>query len=225
MAPPQFSLLDRLAGLPYFRTMKPDRLALLAGCAVARHYPAGMMIFGQDEPSAGLWIVERGRVKVSRLSPDGREHILLFVGPGESFNEIAMLDGHANPATATALEDVTAWTLASALLLEALRADPELALDVITSLCGRVRQLVQQIEDLALCSVTSRLARFLLKQIEDPVLSGPVVTRALIASHLATTPESISRGLRALEQIGAIRFDRQNIVILRQDLLDSVAME
>lgn len=224
-APPTFSLVDRLASLPYFRAMSPDRLGTLAGYALSRTFAAGEMIFMQDAPSAGLWIVEEGRVKISRIAPDGREHILLFVGPGESFNDIPALDGGPNPGMATALSPVTAWKLPPEVLLDELRADPELALAVIGILAGRMRQLVQQIEDLALCSVTARLARFLLKQAADASLSGPGVTRATIASHLATTPETVSRALRTLEEIGAIRFDRQTILIERADLLHSVAME
>ncbi|MBI5960855.1 MAG: cyclic nucleotide-binding domain-containing protein, partial [Chloroflexi bacterium] len=81
------SLVERLANQPYFRALTTDRLDALAGYAVLRTFAAGEMILVQVTPSAGLWIVARGQVKVSRLSPDGREHILLFVGPGDSFND------------------------------------------------------------------------------------------------------------------------------------------
>jgi DNA-binding transcriptional regulator YhcF (GntR family) len=69
------------------------------------------------------------------------------------------------------------------------------------------------------------LARFILLQLDNSALCGPGVTRASIAAHLATTPETVSRALHTLEDIGAIRFDRQDIVIVRPDLLHSVAME
>jgi CRP/FNR family cyclic AMP-dependent transcriptional regulator len=223
--PPAFSLADRLGSLPYFRAMSPDRLAALARHALCRHFAAQEMILIQGEAISGLWVVEEGRVKVFRLSPDGREHILLLVGPGESFNDIPALDGGPNPANAVALSEVTAWTLSPDDLLAELRADPDLALAVIGTLSQRMRGLVQQIEDLALYSVTARLARFLLKQMTDTSLSGPGVTRATIAAHLATTPETVSRSLRTLEEIGALRFDRQRIIIVREDLLRSVAME
>lgn len=222
---PTFSLADRLAGLPYFRAMHPSRLEALAGYALVRRFAPGEMLLVQDAPSAGLWIVEEGRVKISRINPEGREHILRFIGPGESFNDIPALDGGPNPATATALSPVSAWVLPPGVLAGELRADPDLALSVIEILSERMRMLVQQIEDLALCSVTARLARFLLKQMADASLSGPGVTRATIAAHLATTPETVSRALRTLEEIGAIRFDRQTILIVREDLLRSVAME
>jgi CRP/FNR family transcriptional regulator len=220
---PSFSLIDRLAELPYFGALNADRLAALAGYAICRRFESQETIFGWGEPSAGLWIIEAGRVKISRVSADGREHILRLAGPGDSFNEIPALDGGPNPANATALSQVVAWTLPSGVLLGELRADNELALTVIGVLVKRMRDLVQQIEDLALCSVTARLARFLLRQLDGT--AGPGVTRATIAAHLATTPETVSRALRTLEEIGAIRFDRQEILIVRVDLLRSVAME
>jgi CRP-like cAMP-binding protein len=224
-SPAAFSLIERLADLPYFRALNADRLAALADRALCRTFAPQTTLFAWDEPAAGLWIIEDGRVKICRVSADGREHILRFAGPGDSFNEIPALDGGPNPASAITLSDVTAWVLPADVLRDALRADHELAMVVIDVLAQRTRELVQQIEDLALCSVTARLARFILLQLDNAALSGPGVTRASIAAHLATTPETVSRALRTLEDIGAIRFDRQDIVIVRPDLLHSVAME
>jgi CRP-like cAMP-binding protein len=220
-----FSLIERLADLPYFGALSSDRPAALADRALCRTFAPQTTLFAWDEPAAGLWIIEAGRVKICRVSADGREHILRFAGPGDSFNEIPALDGGPNPASAITLSEVTAWVLPTDVLQAALHADHDLALAVIEVLVQRTRELVQQIEDLALCSVTARLARFLLNQLENTALSGPGVTRASIAAHLATTPETVSRALRTLEDIGAIRFDRQDIVIVRPDLLRSVAME
>jgi CRP/FNR family transcriptional regulator len=90
---------------------------------------------------------------------------------------------------------------------------------VLQGLVERVRQLVGRVEDLALRPVTARLAHFLLQQVENPTLDHPAITRALIAQHLATTPESISRSLRVLEEAGAIRFDRHHIIITAVDSL------
>jgi CRP-like cAMP-binding protein len=97
-------------------------------------------------------------------------------------------------------------------------------LNVIRLLAVRVRSLVSQIEDLALYSVIVRLSRFLLKQSEDPSLSGPGITRTAIAGHINTTPQTISNVLHSLEEMGAIQFDRHRIVILNENLLRSIAM-
>jgi CRP/FNR family transcriptional regulator len=166
-----------------------------------------------------LWILERGRIKIYKLSPDGQEYILRFFVPGDTFNDLAVLDSAPNAASAMAVTDGEAWVIPRAVFNTSLREDHELCLAVLQGLAGRVRELVDRVEDLALRPVTARLARFLLEQVDDPTLAHPAVTRALIASYLATTPESISRSLRALETTGAIRFDRHRIIISNPDIL------
>lgn len=221
----QFSLAVSLGHHPYFQNLAPQSLARLAAVAVPRAAGAGEVLFLEGDPSAGLWVLEQGQVKVYKLSAEGREHILHLIGPGESFNDIPALDGGPNAASAAALSEIAAWVIGSEVLREAIRRDPALAQAAIDALTARVRMLVQQIEDLALYPVQARLARFLLSRLEDPAAEHPGVTRAAIAAHLATTPETVSRMLRALEQAGAIRFDRHRIVIVNVPLLRALALE
>jgi CRP/FNR family transcriptional regulator len=220
---PEFSLADRLADLPYFRSLAPDRMEALVSQALCRPFEAQEILFLQGDLDTGLWVIAEGRVKISKSSLDGREHILFVMGSGDSFNEIPTLDDGPTAASAAALTDGIAWVLPAAVLQAEIRRDPQLALTVIGVLTARTRTLVQQIEDLALCSVLARLARFLIKQTEQPNFDG--ISRATMAAHLATTPETVSRALRTLEDIGAIRFDRHQIKIIKPELLRSVAME
>jgi CRP-like cAMP-binding protein len=220
---PISALLGRLRAVSYFAELPTPAFSGLAAQALRREYLEGTTIFVEGEPASGMWLVESGRVKVYKLNPEGEEHILHFLGPGSTFNDIAAFDGAPNPANAAALTQTTLWLLPSSALYTLVRDHHAFATRVIQLMAGRVRTLVRQIEDLALYSVTIRLARFLLKQADDPALSGPGVTRAAIAAHLATTPESVSRSLRALEENGAIRFDRHRIIIEREDLLRLIA--
>jgi len=214
---------NRLRALAYFETLDADALERLAEQTQRRHFEVGETIFLEGDPADGLWIIDQGRVKVYKINPEGEEHILHLLGDGNTFNDIAALDGGTNPANAAALSAATLWLVPSDVLRDLLLNNGQVALRVIQILAGRVRVLVQQIEDLALYSVTIRLARFLLKQAEDPALSGPGVTRAAIAAHLATKPETVSRSLRALEANGAIRFDRHRIIIADEHLLRAIA--
>ncbi|GIK55033.1 MAG: Crp/Fnr family transcriptional regulator [Chloroflexi bacterium] len=214
-----FSVHAMLQQMPYFAHVAEPALSELAQQAVHRTFAANEMILGEGEPSAGLWIVENGRVKAYKLSPDGQEYILRFFGPGDTFNDLAALDDAPNAASATAVTAVSAWVIPTSVLTAALQADHQLALAVLQGVVGRVRDLIGRVEDLALRPVTARLARFLLEQVENPALAHPAITRALIANHLATTPESISRSLRVLEKAGAIRFDRHRIIITQPDIL------
>ncbi len=216
-------LSQYLLALPYFENLDPLSLDTLRQQVQPRAFDADQIIFSEGDDAAGMWLVEQGRVKIFKLNPEGEEHILHFLGEGNTFNDIAALDGGSNPANAAALTNVSLWLLPTNDLHHLLATNPQVALRVIRLLAGRVRGLVHQIEDLALYSVSIRLARFLLKQSEDPALSGPGVTRAAIASYLATTPESVSRSLRTLEETGAIRFDRHRIIIEREDLLRTIA--
>lgn len=209
--------------IPYFAHVSDSHLAGLAEGALRREFAAGSVIFLEGDPSAGLWVLENGRVKAYKLSPDGQEYILRFFGPGDTFNDLAALDNAPNAASTMAVTDVMAWVIPTAVFRDALQENHELALAVIQGLAGRVRHLVGQVEDLALRPVTARLARFLLEQIEEPALAHPAVTRALMANHLATTPESVSRSLRVLEKAGAIRFDRHQIIIAQPDILRELA--
>lgn len=218
---PVQSLLRRS---PYFMTIGEAALTNLAGQAVPRTFSAHEMIFAEGQPSAGLWIIEHGRVKAYKLSPDGQEFIMRFFGPGDTFNDLAALDGAPNPTNTSAMTVVSAWVIPTAVFSAALAVDPDLARGVLQGLTGRVRHLVGQLEDLALRPATARLARFLLEQVQDPTLAHPAVTRALIANHLATTPETVSRSLRILEAEGAIRFDRHRILILAPDKLRELAL-
>lgn len=218
------SVATFLRAHPYFALVPQEQLNVLARQAKRRTFVAGEVLFLTGEPSAGLWIIERGRVKVFKTTPEGREHVLHLLGPGDTFNDVSALDSGPNAASAMAISAGVAWVLRAAVLEAALADDHALALGVIHGLNQRMRQLVVQIEDLALRSVTARLARFLLVQRENPSLSGPAVTRALIATHLGTTPETVSRALRTLEETGALAFDRHRIIIRNAALLREIAM-
>jgi CRP/FNR family transcriptional regulator len=219
-----FSPLTYLKTLPYFEGVDECLLLDLADQTVQRTFGAGEVLFLEGDPGAGLWIIEQGRVKVYKVNADGLEHVLRIFGDRDTFNDIPALDAGPNPANAATLSESVLWVLPHTALQVAAQRDSRLSANVIRILAGRVRGLIRQIEDLALYSVVVRLARFLIQQTEDRALSGPGVTRAAIAAHLATTPQTISTVLRELEVAGAIRFNRHEIAIVDVTLLRSIAM-
>lgn len=219
------TIQSHVSSVIYFRGITSEEITYVTNNSVLRTFAANEMIFLEGEPAQGLWIVESGRVKIYKLSPDGNEHILHLRGPGKTFNDIGALDGGDNPANAAALSaEVQVWLVPIDIITHVLTHNPQVALNVIRLLAKRVRSLVGQIEDLALYSVIVRLARFLIKQVDDPSLSGPGVTRTAIAAHLNTTPQTISVALRELEAAGAIEFDRHQITIVDETQLRAIAL-
>ncbi len=212
-----------LAGLPYFAGLDDHALGGVAERATERSFQPDEVIFLEGDETQGLWVVEDGTVKITKLTPEGDEYILHLRGPGDSFNDVGALDGGGTAANAIALSMVTAWTLAPSCLDEVLLQYPEVARASLRMLAGRVRVLNRQLEEVTLYPAIARLARFLLSQAEDPNLSGPGITRSAIAAHLATTPETVSRALAKIQDAGAIRFDRHRILIVQEELLRSIA--
>jgi CRP/FNR family transcriptional regulator len=220
----EFSVADCLARHPFFEALAPADRTWMAGRAAARTFGAGEMVYLEGDPCSGLWMIEKGGIKVFKLNPEGTEHILHLLGPGDTFNEISALDGGPHPANAAAMTNAVCWLLPSEAVIQALHTYPGLAISVIGKLTLRVRTLVEHIESLALYPVAARMARFLLQQADSSTLGQTGITRAAIAAHLATTPETVSRVLRSFEEAGAVRFDRHQIVIVDAAALRAIAL-
>lgn len=208
-----------LRHVSYFAQLPEPVLAALAAACVERRYDRGQIIFLEGDPCAGLHIVAAGEVKVFKLSPQGREQILHRFGPGDTFNDVAVLDGGPNPASAAALTDAKLWVITRGEMRRLVQAYPALAWALIESIARRTRHLVGMVEDLSLRSVKSRLARLLLAEAERAAKSGELdrsqmVTQAEMAARLGTVREMIGRALRELADERLIEFDRHRIVII-----------
>ena len=202
--------------VPYLAHLPSPIIAALANVAAPRHYQAGAVIFTAGDPDNALYMVEHGKVKICRYSKEGREQTLNLFGPGDTFNDVAALDGGPSPATALAFNDATLWRVARAELQALATRHPTLAWALIESIARRTRYLVGLVQDLSLRSVKSRLAKLLLEQAKG--VPQEAVTRMLtqeeLASRLGTVREVVGRALRTLVNAGIIEFDRHQIVIL-----------
>lgn len=217
-----------LRRVPYFAGLPDPVFVALIAAAVERRYGRGQVIFLEGEPGAGLHVIAEGQVKIFKLSPQGREQILHRLGPGDTFNDVAVLDGGPNPASAAALTDVTLCVIARADIQRLAQVYPVLAWALIESIARRARHLVAMVEDLALRSVKARLARLLLAEAlgsaaADEIDRSQMVTQAELAARLGTVREMIGRVLRELADEGFIALDRHRIVILARERLAAVA--
>lgn len=214
-----------LAQVRFLRGLPDEILEALAACAIPIHYPAGTLIFLEGDPVVYLYLVERGIVKISRLSQEGREHILVLIRPGDTFNDVAVMDGGPNPATATAHTDVDLWYIDRGEFREIARRYPDLSWALVADLAGRTRYLLGVVQDLAMRTVRGRLAHLLLE--EARAAPGDVVPRLLtqeeMAARLGTVRDVVGRTLRNMAADGIITFDRHRIVILDPERLEAEA--
>ena len=211
----------RLAGVPYFAALDAAAVDLAARAVVRRTYDPGEVVFLEGEPCAGLYVVESGWLKAIKVSPSGREQVIRFVGPGEVFNEVAILVGSPNLVTIVALEASVVWVLPRQRILELLDAHPQMARIVAQKMAERALYLVHLVEDLSLRTVEARLAHVLLEQAQGiEVRRQRWSTQTEMAARLGTVPDVLNRALRNLVEAELIEVERNQIRILDREGLE-----
>lgn len=201
-------------------------LNLLAEAAVLKHYKKGQRILSQGEECPGLFCVGSGLVRVYKLAPSGKEHILHFADPGKTFAEVAAMGRFPLPAHAEAAEDSVCLMIPTHRFRALLEKHHALCLQLLAGMSLWVRSLVGLLEDLVLRDAGGRVARHLLAtaaERPDEAFVLPVMKKDL-ASHLNLTSETLSRTLRRFVESELIEMDaHQRIRILRRGALEEVS--
>ena len=175
----------------------------------------GEILLIEGERSEAVYVVEAGWLKSSKSSLNGREHVLRFIGVGETFNEMSILTDSSNATTITALEPSVLYVIRREAVLNLLDRYPPLARLIIRKLADNIQFLLMVIEDISLRSIEARLARYLLEQSAGDTLYRPKwATQAELANYLGTVPNVLHRTLKNLEKEGLISVERQQIKIL-----------
>lgn len=200
-------------------------ITALVAVATRSVHRAGAVIFLQGDPNRGLYIIEAGEVKISRVGREGREHILHLLRAGEAFNDVAAMDGGPNPATATARTEAVVWCIPREDLRRIAILHPTLAWALIENISRRARYLVGVVEDLGMRSVRGRLANLLLTEARAHQMGAVprLLSQEEMASRLGTVREVVGRALKAMADDGIIAFDRHCIVILDEEKLAAEA--
>jgi len=217
----QAEKLKTLSINPYFQGLSDASLGELAASMSLRKFERGESLFWEDDPCAGLHIIQTGSVKLFRISPQGRQHILRVLQEGETCNEVPAFDGGANPVNVEALEETTAWVVETQAVRILMRKDPEFMQKTVENLSKMMRHLVKMVSEMAFYQVTNRLARLIseLPATELSGESGARWTQDQMAARLGTVREVVARSLRELERSGAIQMENRRIRIADPDVL------
>lgn len=207
--------MAKLQTAPILQGLDRATLVQVARSTIQRAYAPGAVIFLEGDAAPALYYVDAGWVKIVKMSPDGREQILYFWGPGELFGGIGVFVNQPAPATAIALESTELWMVPRDVIRQMVMANPAMLLPVVEFMANRISELIELVADLSLHTVTARLARLLLEQAEgDVVHRRRWATQSEIAARLGTVPDVLSRALRTLVEEKLIELARQQIRIL-----------
>jgi CRP-like cAMP-binding protein len=203
-----------------FGTLERDDRVAVARWMHRAAFEPGQVIFGRGDAGRDVYLVVKGRVRLSVFSFDGRLLSFKHAGTGEIFGEIAALDGGPRTADAIALTRVEAMTLAQEQLNRLIEANPRVARAAIACLCHRLRDTSEQVEAIALHPVEVRLARFLLSRLRlredgEPLDSVAILDLGMSQSELASligaSRQKVNAALALLEGAGAIERTRARI--------------
>lgn len=215
-----------LAGTFLFQGLPQQTLRPIADLAHLRRFRRGEMIFHEGSPADGFYIVYAGKVKVFKLSPEGKEQILHIFGPGHPFGEVAVFANVGFPASAQAISDSQVVFISKREFTSLLKRDIAIAMNMLAILSRRLRVFVRMIEDLSLKEVPGRLATYLLIEAQVQGSEDEVnleISKAQLASLLGTIPETLSRIFKRLQGQGIITVKGARISIHDRQALEELS--
>jgi CRP/FNR family cyclic AMP-dependent transcriptional regulator len=216
-----------LSKIPLLAGLSEVELTALAQRAVERRYEAEEMLFWEGEPCAGIFLIAQGSVKILKSSSAGREMMLALETAPATVAELPLFDGGPYPASARAVDAVTALFINKSDFHQVCRQFPEIALKVLAVVGRRLRHLVGVVQAMTFGSVTQRLARLLL---DTSAQAGAEqfefgLTHQELASRLGTVREVVSRNLTRFRGMGLIRIEAGKLSILDRKALEREAEE
>jgi CRP-like cAMP-binding protein len=210
--------LDSLRTIPLFSSVSDEDLESIASLLIERRFPKHKTIVEEGLPGDYMYVIREGRVKVTKLSGDGREKILELLEEGSFFGEMSLLDSAPRSASVKALTEVRILALARNDFLNVLRRSPDLALAVIQELTQRLRQQDEQASALSFQRVKERTQGLLVRLARDDTgvpgrLATPSLTHQQIADMIGTSRETVTRAVKGLKQDGWLTQDGKHYLV------------
>ncbi len=198
--------LEPLRAIPLFSGLRDDDLGRIADLLIERRFPKHKTIVEEGLPGDYMYVIREGRVQVSKLSDDGREKILEFLGEGDFFGEMSLLDDAPRSASVRALSDTRILALSRADFLSVMRRSADVAMAVVQELARRLRDTDEQASSLSFQRVKQRTQGLLMRLAKEEGGSSrritPVLTHQQIADMIGTSRETVTRALKGLKQQG-----------------------
>lgn len=213
-----------LTASPLFQAMQPTELDEILKFSSERRFSRGATIFQQGDEGSSMMAVLVGRVRVSAVSGEGKEITLNTIGPGEVFGEIALLDGKPRSADVTAAEDTVLLVVERRHFIPFLRKNEDLFLRMLVVLCERLRRTSLDLEGLALLELPARLARHLLKLVDEhgrPCPDGGIriaqkLSQGALGQQVGSARETVNKQLKSWERDGIVLREPSGHYIVRR---------
>jgi CRP/FNR family transcriptional regulator len=219
-------ILDIISTIPLFNGLPEDQIVAIKKIAVKKQINKGEIIVSEGDEGEGFFVIVEGRVKVFKVSTEGKEQILHIFGSGQPFGEVPVFTGQRFPANAQAIDKTRVLFFPRASIVNLISANPSLALNMLAIMSIKLRQFAVQIENLSLKEMPARLASYLIslagEQNKEEVVTLQI-SKGQLASILGTIPETLSRVFAKLSGQNLINVDGKKITLLDRRGLEDLA--
>ena len=219
-------ILNIISTIPLFNGLPDDQMVAIKKIALEKKFNKGEIIFSEGDEGNGFYVIAEGRVKIFKVSTEGKEQILHIFGPGQPFGEAPVFAGQKFPANAQAIEKTRVLFFLRVSIVNLISANPSLALNMLAVMSKKLRQFAVQIENLSLKEMPARLASYLLRQADEQDQGDVVVlkiSKGQLASTLGTIPETLSRMFAKLSSKNLISVEGKKITLLERHGLEDLA--
>lgn len=215
-----------LKDLTVFSKLKSDELKLICESSYEKRYQKGEIIFFENDEYGGLYLLVSGRVKLSMLSPEGKEKVLNILQEGDIMGEVSFFDLDPHPITAEAMENARIVIIPREKLEEIITNKPGLALKIIESLAKKTRLLTSQVRELVFHDAAGRMASLLRRfaddfgvEIKGGMMIDLILTHKEIANLIGSSRVTVTKIMNNFIDEGIIKMYKRKIVIVDEEKL------
>jgi CRP/FNR family transcriptional regulator len=217
---------ENLRAAPLFKTLDDEAAVSLRESMLSQSIKKGQILFQEGQPGDRLYLVHEGKIKLSHSSGDGRESVLMVLGPGDMFGELSLFDPGPRTSTAIAVTDSTVIGLGHSDLIPWLEGRPEVAQALLQALAHRLRRTSEAMSDLVFADVPGRVAKALLELGEKFGAASDAglyvhhdLTQEELAQLVGASRETVNKALADFVSRGWIRLETRSVELLDIDRL------
>jgi CRP/FNR family transcriptional regulator, anaerobic regulatory protein len=210
--------------VPIFSNLTMEEMVEISMTTTQREYKKGESIYLEGEPSENLFVIHKGKVKISKLSEEGKEQIIRILHEGDFMGELSLFTQSPFMNNAEALETTSVCIVNGKELSRLIEKNPSISLKIMKELSSRLENTERLIESIGLGNVEQRVAEILLKMSDDTGVVNLSISKRDLAAHIGMSQETLSRKLSSFQEEGWIRQEGQRkIIIINKASLDSIS--
>ena len=209
--------------VPIFSNLTNVEMLEIASITTEKTFEKGEMIYMAGDSSDNLYVIHKGKVKITRLTESGKEQVIRILGPGEFLGELSLFSSVAMTDNGEAIEKATMCMISGEKLKALMTRYPSITFKIMEELSMRLEKAENTIENISLHSVERRIAQNLLDLSEEGKQLKLNMSKGDWASQLGMSQETLSRKLSAFQELGIIKLiGHRGIEILKREVLEGI---